>query len=76
MDLYLSHHSRYVFSQQNNNKNWKKKHASSPTSLFMIILVIFVCMLGIVNIIVDILRLPLKNVGSIVLAVNIRTWQL
>lgn len=30
-------------------------------------------MLGIVNIIVDILRLPLKNVGSIVLAVNIRT---
>lgn len=42
----------------------------------MIILVIFVYMLGLVNIIVDILRLPLKNVGSIVLAVNIRTWQL
>lgn len=65
-----------MFLVNNNNKNWKKKPAISPTSLFMVILVIFVCMLGIVNIIVDILRLPLKNVGSIVLAVNIHTWEL
>lgn len=42
----------------------------------MVILVIFVCILGIVNIIAEPLRLPLKNVGSIVLAVNIYTWQL